>query len=149
MIVNKSGLFYTGFKKNLRIRRRQILSLTGFTLIEIVTVITIIIILIGLLSPVINKARQQARIQKAKAMIGSLEVAINMYYTDLGEYPEGLNTLIDPPEDYGPYMDNKDFEEGEFKDPWGAAYEYTQPGTHNPRIFDVWSSGSGDDIGNW
>jgi general secretion pathway protein G len=40
-------------------------------------------------------------------------------------------------------------------DPWGNAYQYRQPGQHNPEGFDVFSTGpdgrdgGGDDIGNW
>ena len=40
------------------------------------------------------------------------------------------------------------------KDPWGRDYNYANPGTHNPRGFDVWSDGPAGDggenaIGNW
>lgn len=100
----------------------------GFTLIELITVIAIIILLVGLLSPVLRKAREQAKEQKARAMIGALEVAVNMYYTDLGKYPAEQSYLINTgSENYGPYMDNKDFDDavGKFKDPWGNYYTYT------------------------
>lgn len=99
----------------------------GFTLIEIITVISIIIVLVGLLFPALNRAREQAKEQKARAMISSLEVAVNMYYTDLGQYPENLSELINPTEEgYGPYMDNDEYKDGNFIDPWGKPYEYTK-----------------------
>lgn len=121
----------------------------AFTLIELLAVISIIVILIGLVTPALHKAREAARKQKARAMVSSLEVAINMYYTDLGRYPGGLDKLVNPPDNYGPYMDNKDFEGAKFMDPWGKEYKYRQPGSHNRKTFDVWSAGSGEDIGNW
>lgn len=127
-------------------------KMRGFTLIELITVISIIILLVGLLSPVLRKAREQAKVQKARAMVASLEVAINMYYTDLGNYPTGFTQLIDTGDsNYGPYMDNST----NFIDPWENPYNYQQSGSHNPKTFDVWSngpdkaSGNADDIGNW
>lgn len=101
-------------------------KMRGFTLIELITVISIIILLVGLLSPALRKAREQAKVEKARAIIASLEVAINMFYTDIGEYPGNLGELINPPTaGYGPYMDDKDFEDGNIKDPWGNNYSYT------------------------
>lgn len=98
----------------------------GFTLIEIITVISIIILLMSLLFPALNKAREQAKEQKARAMISSLEVAVNMYYTDSGKYPDTLGELISPSEEgYGPYMDDEEYKDGNFIDPWGNPYQYT------------------------
>ena len=39
-------------------------------------------------------------------------------------------------------------------DGWGATYQYSSPGQHNPNGFDLWSLGAdgvagNDDIGNW
>lgn len=101
-------------------------KIRGFTLIEIITVISIIILLIGLLFPALNKAREQAKEQKARAMISSLEVAVNMYYTDNGKYPDNMGELISPSkEGYGPYMDDEEYKDGNFIDPWGNSYQYT------------------------
>lgn len=129
-------------------------KMRGFTLIEILTVICIIVLLIGLLSPTLRRAREQANIQKAKAMISSLEVAVNMYYTDIGSYPAALSDLINPPSPYSPYMDSKDYVAPDFLDPWRNAYHYQQPGTHNTSTFDLSSNGPDtsdpvDDITNW
>lgn len=135
-------------------------KIRGFTLIEILTVICIIIILIGLLQPALRRVREQARVQEARATIGSLEVAINMYYTDTGSYPSETSSwesiLVNGAGSYGPYMDNRDYvtATGNFTDPWNRAYIYAQPGTQNPSTFDISSQGpdagvTTDDIGNW
>jgi general secretion pathway protein G len=124
---------------------------SAFTLIEIIAVISIILVLIGLISPALTKARQQAKSQKAKAMIGSTEVAINMYFTDQGAYPANLNVLKNKTNNMGPYMDTNT----DFNDPWGNQYRYTQSGTNNTNTFDLSSDGTdeaqntADDIKNW
>lgn len=101
-------------------------KIRGFTLMELLTVIAIIVILIGLISPALRRAREQANEQKAKAMIASLEVAVNMYYTDIGNYPTTLSKLMDTANNpRAPYMDNKDFDGTNFDDPWGNDYTYT------------------------
>ena len=43
----------------------------------------------------------------------------------------------------------------ELMDPWGEFYQYRNPGTKNPNMFDVYSKGpdktegTPDDVGNW
>jgi len=71
----------------------------GFTLIELLTVITIIIILLGIGVPAYNSWRQRAKIAKARATIAKIEMALEMYKTDAGQYPpkgEDLNNPADP-----------------------------------------------------
>jgi len=103
-------------------------SIQGFSLIEILAVIAIILILIGLLYPALNSARIQAKRQEARSMIGSIEVAINMFFSDTGVYPadDTLTQLINDPGGIngwaGPYMDTDE----DFKDPWETAYQYSQ-----------------------
>lgn len=121
-------------------------KMRGFTLMEIITVTCIIIILIGFLFPAFRRAREQAKEQQAKAMIESLGVAVNMYYTDLGSYPSARNwgtLLVNGNGNYGPYMDNKDFNGTNFIDPWGNAYIYTS----NANGFRIWTTTpDGDEI---
>ena len=129
---------------------------SAFSIIELLVVISIISILLGLLFPAINRVRQRARIQEAKAMIGTLEVSINMYYADLGTYPPSANwesLLVNGSGDYGPYIDTKKYANGVFEDPWGNVYHYDIDNPHNIKSFDLWSTGPGegdtDDITNW
>jgi general secretion pathway protein G len=59
---------------------------SGFTLIELMVVIAIIGILGVVITPVISKAIDKARVAKAVKMAGVLETAASAYYLDNGEY---------------------------------------------------------------
>jgi general secretion pathway protein G len=74
---------------------------------------------------------------------------LDLYKLDKYGYPnseQGLEVLV------GPYLDVLP------KDPWGKAYLYLSPGSHNAKSFDLYTfgadgvSGGNDenkDIGNW
>jgi len=62
-------------------------SLTGFTLVELLTAIAIIAILIGILMPALAQIKRIAKETKQKAQLGSIDVGINLYKNDFGEYP--------------------------------------------------------------
>jgi general secretion pathway protein G len=133
----------------------------GFTLIEIMVVVIIIGVLAALVIPRFAGRTEQARITAAKTQIDSLfSAALDMYEADNGNYPsteQGLLALrvqptTDPaPKNWkGPYL-KKDVP----LDPWGNAYIYAYPGTHNPSGYDLYSfgpdgqDGTEDDISNW
>jgi prepilin-type N-terminal cleavage/methylation domain-containing protein len=58
-----------------------------FTLIELLVVIAIIAILAGMLLPAIGKAKEKAKIGKARAEIKALELAIKQYESTYGYLP--------------------------------------------------------------
>lgn len=151
----------------------------AFTLIELLAVMVIITIIAGLLVGAGGTARRQARERKAESMIASLEIAIGMYHTNTGVYPDdtSLATMIsalkqDPGVNgwQGPYMDFKieDYQNNNpatniIEDPWGNAYYYDEgPTWGNTNSYNLWSCGPdgvddssdgdtnyGDDIHNW
>lgn len=116
----------------------------GFTLMEILTVITIIVILIGIGIPAYNSWRNRAQIAKAKAVIQQLEMALEMYKSDYGEYPPQGGDLNNPANNdtpgyytlkhyLSPYMTFKEEDMGTaiktydplghvLLDPWGCYY---------------------------
>lgn len=129
----------------------------GFTLIEIMVVVVILGILAAAIVPNIMSRPEQARIQKTKIDISSLETALEMYKADNYKYPstdQGLEALVTKPSG-SPQPRN--YNSGGYikklkKDPWGNEYLYLIPGTHSE--LDLYSLGpdgqpSDDDIGNW
>ncbi len=83
----------------------------GFTLIELLVVITIIGILAAIALPNYIKAKNKAKEAEVKANLHTIQIALERYSTDNGEYPDFLvggdtdgwlhwhnvNDLIDPP----------------------------------------------------
>jgi general secretion pathway protein G len=136
-------------------------SQLGFTLIEVMVVIAIIGIMATLIVPQIMSKPDEARVIAAKQDINSIVQALKLYRLDIGRYPtteQGLSALVakpttEPiPQNWKPngYVDRLP------KDPWGFAYQYSNPGTRGE--IDVFSLGADNkpggagfdaDLGNW
>jgi general secretion pathway protein G len=133
----------------------------GFTLIEIMVVIAILGILAALIVPKIMSRPDEARRVAAKQDIGTIMQAMKLYRLDNGRYPtqeQGLHALVEKPTTEPVPNDWKDggYLERLPADPWGAQYQYLNPGVHGE--IDVFSYGAdgkpgGDgndaDIGSW
>jgi general secretion pathway protein G len=151
------NIFTTKLKTQLAITRSQL----GFTLIEVMVVIAIIGIMATLIVPQIMSKPDEARVIAAKQDISSIIQALKLYRLDIGRYPtteQGLSALITKPasepipQNWKPngYVDRLP------KDPWGFAYQYSNPGTRGE--IDVFSLGADNkpggtgfdaDLGNW
>lgn len=135
-------------------------SSAGFTLIELMLVVIIIGTLVAMLVPRFSGRSEAARVSAAKADIqANLATALDLFELDNGFYPtteQGLEALrslpaLPPvPKNWkGPYLKKK-----LSLDPWGRAYLYRSPGTHNAD-YDLFSLGAdgvestNDDITNW
>ena len=66
----------------------------AFTIVELLTVMSIIVILIGLLVPALNKVRQYATNVKQTKQINSIDVAVELFNSEFGYYPESTARLI-------------------------------------------------------
>ena len=151
----------------------------AFTLLEILGALSVIAILLALTIPVLQKARAQAKLARAKSDIHKIESALNLYRLDYGIAPipadaPGLLaagaggdyiilnvTATGPlsPSTKQPYLEitsaQMDSATRGFLDPWKTPYGISPAATHNPGNFDVSSSGpdktkgNADDVNNW
>lgn len=118
----------------------------GFTLIEIMVVVVIISVLIGLVAPNIMGRVDEAKVTAARADIGTMSQALDLYRIDNGQYPsteQGLQSLVQKPsgapepKKWNPsgYMKKKELP----KDPWGNDYQYLR---YPDGTFDLLSYGA-------
>lgn len=129
----------------------------GFTLIELMLVLVILAVLATIVMRNFAGQSEKARVTTAKAQIGNVSGALDQFEVDVGRFPsseEGLASLMEQPGNSkgwaGPYLKQKIS-----NDPWGHPYLYKFLGQHNPKGFDIFSSGpdgaegTEDDVGNW
>lgn len=120
----------------------------GFTMLEIMIVITIIGIMSVVIVPRLMDMPKRARVSKAQEMISSLELALDRYNLDNGNYPstdQGIAALIEEPSteplptNYNPggYLKKKEIP----KDPWGRDFYYASPGNEG-KEYDLISYGA-------
>lgn len=114
----------------------------GFTLVEILVVITIIGLIMALVGPRVLNYLADSKAKAAKIQIESFSSALDLYFLDLGRYPnsnEGLAALTrgnNAPGWNGPYLRGGVVP----NDPWGHTYVYRSPGTRAP--YEILSYGS-------
>ena len=123
---------------------------SGLTLIELTIVIVILGILAAFIAPRIINAPQKANVSKAKVEISNLSTALQLYATEVGQYPtteQGLNALWrvpnpEPPNWSGPYLTQEIT-----NDPWGNPYIYVTPSNNYGYDFDLISYGRDGKLG--
>lgn len=130
----------------------------GFSLIEIMVVVVIIGILAALVVPNLMDRPDQARVVAARQDIGTLMQALKLYRLDNGRYPDteqGLQALLGDRQP-GQNSAARAYLDALPNDPWGAPYQYLNPGVHGE--IDVFSfgadgrtggEGNDADIGSW
>ncbi len=115
----------------------------GFTLIEIMVVVAILGVLVALVGPQIFGQQKEANVKATKVQIRSIEGALDLYRLKYNQYPETLESLVNPPEG-DPFMKNAP------KDAWGNEFEYAG-GADGYKITSMGPDrklGSSDDISN-
>lgn len=113
---------------------------SGFTLIELLVVLVILTLLAGLVGPKVLDQLGGAKSKTARLQISEIEQSLDLFKLDVGRYPndaEGLRALADRPATAsgwnGPYL-----KKGLPADPWGAAYQYKNPGRNGaPDVFSL------------
>ncbi len=132
-----------------KIKYVNICSFKGVTVLEMLAVMAIILILIGVGIPAYESWRNRAKIAGAEAAMAKIGMALEMYKTDIGFYPQAsgsddlndTSTIVDQyllsqfnvdGTAYGPYMKHPEEEitNNRMVDPWGNCYRvYTAPGS--------------------
>jgi general secretion pathway protein G len=124
---------------------------SGYTLIEIMLVLSIIVVLMGLGVNLLIGNLNAAKETRVRADFQALKTALSSYEMDNFRMPntsQGLKALVEKPgnppvpKKWRPYLEH------EMLDPWGAPYNYRNPGRWNPKSFDVWSLGADGVEGN-
>lgn len=134
----------------------------AFTLLEIMIALAILGLLVGLAVTNLGNIFGEKQVEVAHIYVSStLPLTLDTYRLSMSSYPstsEGLQVLMTAPAGAGsrwkgPYV--KENTEWPPRDPWNEPYQYSYPGKHNPRSYDLWSKGpdktdgTADDIGNW
>lgn len=124
----------------------------GFTLIELMVVLVILGILAGLIIPKVMGRPDDARRQKTRVQMESIETALRLYKIDNSNYPtteQGLRALIEAPQAgtlARSWREGGYLEKGKLpKDGWGREYVYVSPGQHGE--YDISSYGADGEPG--
>ena len=130
----------------------------GFTLLEIMLVVLIIGLLIGMAIKFTGGHIGTAQNVRVKGDIEQYRTLLLQYQMINGTLPtteQGLKALITKPESEPRPRNWRQLLDVPLRDPWDREYFYAQPGTHNSKGYDIFSSGNDgkpgteDDIGNW
>ena len=131
----------------------------GFTLIEVMVVIVILAVLAALIVPKVLGRPDEARAVAARQDIATIMQSLKLYRLDNGRYPtaaQGLEALARKPTQPPVAANWKSYVERLPADPWGAPYQYLNPGLKGE--IDVFSYGADGkpggegvdaDIGSW
>ncbi|SDL67570.1 type II secretion system protein G (GspG) [Maricaulis salignorans] len=105
----------------------------GITLFELLVVLVILALLATIVAPRVIGYLGRSKTDVAQAQLSSIATSLELFYLDMGRYPdmdEGLEALMEAPEESvmwrGPYFGNS----SGFNDPWGRPYLYlrVEPG---------------------
>jgi general secretion pathway protein G len=105
----------------------------GMTLLEIMIVVAILGLLATVVVTNLMGTLDNAKIGTTQTKIASVEQAIQMYYTQVSEYPDSLKDLINPPGGFKPYVKSMP------KDSWKKELIYKRSSGDKP--FVVYSVG--------
>jgi general secretion pathway protein G len=117
----------------------------GFTMLEIMIVVAIGAALVAGVAVVVMKNYAKTQVKLAKKGVGDVVQGVTQYMIENNNCPRSLDELVA----------QKYIAKPAAKDPWGKDYTLRCPGTHDPEVPDVSSSGpdktdgTQDDIRSW
>ncbi len=102
----------------------------AFTLMEMLVVVAILVVLAGAAVPIYMNYLENAKRDRARIDIKTLEAAVEAYALDTGEYPESWALLVvsDPNT-----LRRATLTEEALKDPWGNLYQLDLSTRHSAR----------------
>ncbi len=100
----------------------------GFTLIEIMIVVTILGLLATIVTVNAPSMIHRYRVKIARRNIQSIQNAVDIYYSEVGQYPKTLSDLVSSKDQDG--IELKIIKKVP-KDPWGNKFVYVVPGKYN------------------
>ena len=105
----------------------------GMTLLEIMIVVAILGLLATVVVTNLMGTFDNAKIGTTQTKIASVEQAVQMYYTQVSEYPDSLKDLINPPGGFRPYVKSMP------RDSWNNELIYKRSSGDKP--FVIYSAG--------
>jgi general secretion pathway protein G len=97
----------------------------GFTLVEVLLVLAILVILGSLVTVSVIQVQKSAHLKTARAQIGMLGEAVELYQVEVGVLPESLEDLRQQPSNLpNPEKWRAFLKDDVPLDPWNNAYQY-------------------------
>ena len=106
----------------------------GMTLLEIMIVVAILGLLATVVVTNLMGTFDNAKIGTTQTKIASVEQAVQMYYTQVSEYPDSLKDLINPPGGFRPYVKSMP------KDSWNNDLIFKRSSSGD-KLFIIYSKG--------
>jgi general secretion pathway protein G len=131
-------------------QRSLSLARAAFTLMEMLVVVAILVVLAGASVPIYLNYLDNAKRDRAKVDVQTLQTAIEAYKTEHGQYPQSLQVLTMPDQAMGSFAT---LEQKALIDPWGNPYVFDpstmHPQTGRAKIYSQGPPGRGMVISNW
>lgn len=121
--------------------RALVANQRGMTLVEIMIVLTIMASIMGMVGVFVVGAMDNAKIKEAETQVEQYASFVEQYFVFMGEWPDSLDQLADPPGGMQPLVERID------DDPWGNPYNYNKGGNRGYELCSNGKDGSngGDD----
>jgi general secretion pathway protein G len=131
-------------------KQAQAATRAAFTLMEMLVVVAILVVLAGAAVPIYLNYLENAKRDRAKVDVTTLQTAIEAFKAEYGDYPPSLQTLTQADQATGNFAT---LEPKALMDPWNQQYQYEpqnkNPATGRPKIYSGGPPGQNRPIANW
>jgi len=126
----------------------------GFTLVEILIAVAIVVIIGAVAAPMYLSYKKQAAMDATKASLKGINLAIEQFHTNIGQYPETLMDLVRKPlneelakEWVAPLIQGKDVPKDGWKNP--IQYRLTPEGDQPYELYSYGPKGRSAPQSEW